>query len=48
MAPFFLTEKLNWPGRSAKNAPDERTVSVTGTTIALPGLANSVMMISPV
>src|SRR5882672_1500176 len=45
---LVLIEKLNWPGRSAKNAPEERTVSVTGTTIDLPGLANSEKMISPV
>src|SRR3981081_607439 len=47
VVPLVLTEKLNCPGRSAKNAPDEATVRVTGTTIAMPGLAYWVMMISP-
>src|SRR5437879_8648253 len=41
------TEKLNPPGGLSKSAPDAATVKVTGMVIDLPGLANSVTLISP-
>ena len=46
-APPGLREKLNPPGRLSKKGPLATTVKLTGTTIERPGLANSVMMISP-
>ncbi len=44
-----LNEKLVWPGRLSKNALLEaRTARVTGTVMDRPGLAYSMMLISPV
>jgi hypothetical protein len=44
-----LNEKLVWPGKLSKNAlPEGTTAKLTGTVIDLPGLANSMMLISPV
>jgi hypothetical protein len=42
------TEKLNPPGKLSKNAPEAATVNVTEMVIERPGLANSVIIISPV
>ncbi len=39
--PPFVIEKLSLPGRLSKNAPEESTVSVTGTLSDRAGLANS-------
>src|ERR1700674_490653 len=49
LALLGLKEKLVWPGRLSKNALlDATTVKLTGTVMDLPGLANSIMLISPV
>src|SRR5947199_7147390 len=44
-----LNEKLVWPGKLSNNALLEATTaSFTGTSMDRPGLANSMMLISPV
>jgi hypothetical protein len=44
-----LNEKLVWPGRLSKNALLEATTAkLTGTVMDLPGLAYSMILISPV